>query len=309
MIIVLFIVGISIALIYLLNTRGAGQQNVDNMSDIVGSILDSTNTTSTNITSDSHSAKNIIRISGSTSGISILNFLANDYKKTHPEVTFEFPFGTSTGDGITGVAKGLLDIGSAARNMEESEKEKYPNITEHIYVKDAMILGVNPNVSVSDISSEQAIKIHSGEITNWSALGGQDGTIVVLSREESESSMILLRRHILGQDLKITDKAIILHSSESMNKALTEIPNTIGQSSLGIVKLNHLNIKALSIDGITPTEKNITGGTYKLVRNYLIILPKDIIKPEVNNFVNFVLGKEAAQLLRTNSFFPPKIDQ
>ena len=88
------------------------------------SILDSTNTTSTNITSDSHSAKNIIRISGSTSGISILNFLANDYKKTHPEVTFEFPFGTSTGDGITGVAKGLLDIGSAARNMEESEKEK-----------------------------------------------------------------------------------------------------------------------------------------------------------------------------------------
>ena len=72
------------------------------------------------------SEKSTIRISGSGSGITILKPLAKAFEKENPNIIVRFLPSTATGDGVKGVGKGLLDVGSAARLMNTSERDEYP---------------------------------------------------------------------------------------------------------------------------------------------------------------------------------------
>jgi phosphate transport system substrate-binding protein len=243
-----------------------------------------------------------IRIAGSGSGSVILKSIQEPFNKKYPNIKLDILPTTGTGDGIRGVSEGLLDIGVAARKMKSSEKEKYPNVDEATFAKDVMVLAVNENVEVESLTSEQIKKIFSGEITDWSEVGGQKGKIVLLDREESESSKILLREQILGSDLTVTDASILMTSADAMNKAIEKTPNSLGQTSLGVIKLQNLNIKPIAVDGVMPSTSTIKDGSYKLVRSYGIVFPKGGLNENVKAFVDYVFSEEAKQILKGNDF-------
>lgn len=245
-----------------------------------------------------------INISGSSSGLTLLTPIIFAFEKKYPDIKIKILPGTETSDGIKGVGEGMLDIGSAARPLKKEEQEKYPNITGLSYAKDAMVLGVNPSVTVKDLTKDQVIKIHSGAVTDWSKIGGEKGKITVLDREESESSKAILRKFILGADLKITKEAIVMHSGDSMNKAIVETPGSIGQTSLGVIKMQNLKINPLAIGGIVPNINTIKSGAYEMVREYGIAIPKGQLKKEVSDFVDFLFSSEAQNILAGYEIVP-----
>jgi phosphate transport system substrate-binding protein len=246
---------------------------------------------------------NKIVIAGSGSSISILNLIVDSFESSNKGITPEFLPSTGTGDGVIGVAEGMLNIGAAARKMKDSEKEKYPDLMEVTFLRDAMVLAVNKNVQVDGLTSEQIRKIHSGEITNWNEVGGQDAEIVVLDREESESSKILLREHIFGPDMNITSSAILMHSADSMDQGIEQMPNSIGQTSLGMIKAKGLTIKALAVDGVQPSVSTVRDGSYKMVRDYGVIYGKNATGT-TNTFVDFLFSEEAGEILEGYGFAP-----
>jgi phosphate transport system substrate-binding protein len=245
-----------------------------------------------------------IDIGGSSSGMIILGSVVKAFEEKYQGYTVNFMPGTQTSDAIKGVSEGLLDIGSQARPMKDSEKETYTNVNEILFVKDTMILGVNQNVEVSDLTKEQIKKIYLGEISEWSEVGGQEGAIVILDREEDDSSKIMLREQIIGKDLKIKDTAVILHSAEDMNKAIVETPNSIGYASLGTINKDKLNIKSIAIEGVLPTVENTISGKYPMVRTYAITVPKGELTGATKLFVDFLFSDESKQILESYGYMP-----
>jgi len=167
-----------------------------------------------------------------------------------------------------------------------------------------MVLGVNLGVTVSSLTSVEVSGIYSGAITNWSEVGGSDLDIIVLDREETESSKLLLREEIFDPNLIIGDKVVLLHSSGSTNKTIESTAGAIGQTSLGVINLEQLNIKPLAINGVTPSVETIENDTYPLVRRYGLILPKGELDPSVQAFIDFITGSEAKALLQQYDFAP-----
>jgi phosphate transport system substrate-binding protein len=245
-----------------------------------------------------------LNLGGSSSGMIILEPVIKAFETKYPGYKINILPGTQTSDAIKGVSEGLLDIGSQARPMKASEKETYTNVDEILFVKDAMVLGVNPNVQVSGLTTDQLKKIYSGEILDWSEVGGKAGKIVVLDREEEDSSKILLRERIIGNDLKISEAAVILHSAGDMNKAIAETSNSLGYSSFGTITKDKLNIKSLAIDGVMPTIENTISGKYPLVRTYALTVPKGELTGGTKLFVDFLFSDESRQILESYGYLP-----
>ena len=125
-------------------------------------------------------------ITGSTSVEKILNDMKDEFEALNPDVKIEYT-GSGSSAGITDTKSGTNNIGAASRELKEEEKEDA--LKTEVFAYDGIAVIVNPaNTGVTDITEEQLADIYSGKITNWSEVGGEDGDIFVVSREESSGT-------------------------------------------------------------------------------------------------------------------------
>lgn len=248
--------------------------------------------------------KTTLSLGGSNSGSIILGSLVEIFNEKYPDYHVTILPGTETKDGLTGVAEGFIDAGIQARALTEDEKSEYPDIKEVMFVNDAFVMAVHSDVNVTILSSEELRKIYTRQITNWNELGGKNSSITVLDRDESDSSKILVRKHILGNGLEITRAATILRSADSMNSAIEETPGSIGFSTLGAIKRRGLNIKVIGIDGIYPTKESINDGKYVMIKKYGLLLPEGKKDRIYDVFTEFLYSEEAQSYLEENGYIP-----
>jgi len=82
-----------------------------------------------------------------------------------------------------------------------------------------------------------------------------------------------------------------------MNKAIQDIPYSLGQTSFGAIALEGLEIRSLAIDGVVPSVTSVEGGTYKMIRNYGIVFPNEGLNDSAQLFVDFISSPEVQMAL------------
>ncbi|MBQ6842990.1 MAG: substrate-binding domain-containing protein, partial [Firmicutes bacterium] len=116
---------------------------------------------------------------GSTSMEKVIGALGEAFQN---ETGISFTYNpTGSGSGIKAVQEGRCDIGLSSRELKSEEKEA--GLTGTVLAYDGIAIIVNPANPVSDLSIESIAKIYTGEITNWSEVGGNDVDIVLIGRE------------------------------------------------------------------------------------------------------------------------------
>lgn len=109
-------------------------------------------------------AKGKIVVGGSSSVGPVMEAIIAEYKKVNTDITVELNVSDSS-TGMTGTIDGTLDIGMASRELKDSELEK--GLVPTQIATDGIAVIVNRDNSVSEITTEQIMKIYTGEITNW----------------------------------------------------------------------------------------------------------------------------------------------
>lgn len=198
-----------------------------------------------------------------------------------------------------GVAEKTVDIGVASRLPATTEENPIFVLTP--LVSDAIVVAVSGSVSgVSNLTKDQLIGIWSGNISNWNQVGGQDAKIVLIDREESESSKKKLRELYIG-NTKVTPDAIEVHSEAEVADAINSTQYSIGVLSNGRVRAN-ANLVALKLDGVGI--EDIATGAYPFTRKYYVISRKDSSEG-IKNFVRFVETTVAQGLYNEFGYFKP----
>lgn len=106
-----------------------------------------------------------ITVGGSSSVTPVMEKLKEAYVKLNPNVTIDVQQSDST-SGMTGTKDGVYDIGMASRELKDSEKEA--GLVPTVIAMDGIAVIVNKDNAVDNITSEQILKIYTGEITLWS---------------------------------------------------------------------------------------------------------------------------------------------
>lgn len=227
-----------------------------------------------------------LSMSGSTSMEKLVKALQETYGERYPDVNVTAEFVGSSA-GIEQMLSGAVDIGNSSRNLKDSELES--GAVENIVAIDGIAVAVDTENTVENLTREQLIQIYTGEVTNWSELGGADQPIVVIGREAGSGT-----RGAFEEILGIEDSCAYASELDSTGAVMAKVSATPG--AVGYVSLDALNdsVKAVSLEGVAATADNIKAGDYFLSRPFVMATngPIEEQNEVVQSFFAYVYSEE-----------------
>lgn len=235
---------------------------------------------------------------GSTSMEKVIGYLSEAYMEENGDVKVTYN-PTGSGSGIQAVSEGRCDIGLSSRDLKADEAA---NLTGTVVAIDGIAVIVNNQNSVADLTIEQIADIYTGKITNWKEVGGTDATIVLIGREAASGTRDGFESITDTEDkCKYTQE---LTSTGDVIQTVSSNPNAIGYASLASVKDT---VKAIAVEGVTPTTKSIQSGEYKIQRNFVMVTKKDgKLSSAAQEFFDFATSSAADDLIVKAGAVPVK---
>ncbi len=206
---------------------------------------------------------------GSTSMKNVIAALTEGFAEVEPGVTVSYD-PTGSGAGITGATDKTLDIGLSSRALKDDEKADVEGTTIAL---DGIAIIVNNASKVEDLTVDQLKQMFTGEITNWSEVGGDDGEIVLIGREAGSGT-----RDGFESIVDVKDSC----------KYAQELTAT------GAV-----------ISAVECSEETVKDGSYEVQRPFVFVTNKSVtLSEQAQAFFDFATSADAADLIRTAGAVP-----
>ena len=233
---------------------------------------------------------------GSTSMKNVIAALTEGFAEVEPGVTVSYD-PTGSGAGITGAADKTLDIGLSSRALKDDEKADVEGTTIAL---DGIAIIVNNASKVEDLTVDQLKQMFTGEITNWSEVGGDDGEIVLIGREAGSGTRDGFESIV---DVKDSCKyAQELTATGAVISAVEANPLAIGYASLSAVGDT---VKMVTVGGVECSEDTVKDGSYEVQRPFVFVTNKSVtLSEQAQAFFDFATSADAADLIRTAGAVP-----
>lgn len=257
-------------------------------------------TTAAAETTEAAKLSGTVTLAGSTSMQKLCEAMIESFEESYPDITVTAEY-TGSGAGLESLVGGKTDIGNASRALKDGEKDS--GAVENIVAIDGIAVITHTSNTVSDLTSQQLTDIYTGKITNWKDLGGADEAIVVLGREAGSGT-----RGAFEELLDVADQCAYAQELDSTGGVLAKVASTPG--SIGYVSLDVVDdtVKALSLDGVEPTEENIVAGSYKLSRPFVMATLGTVEEQNdlVKTWFNYVQSDEGQAVIKAMGLILPQ---
>src|SRR6266699_6396653 len=238
-----------------------------------------------------------------TLGAKLVPQLAEQFKAQHPGTTFDIAAEGST-TGIAAIIDGTAQIGMSSRRAKSSEigaaSAKGVNMKPTIVAYDGIAVIVNAGNRVKSLTKKQVEQIFTGEVTDWSAVGGSGGKISIYTRNTSSGTYsdfreLAMKKHDYAQDSQK------LAGNEQIAQEVGKNPNGVGYVGLAYTKAS--GIKVVPIDGASPSKESVLAKSYPYARPTFFYTngePTGVVK----EFIDFTVGPEGQKIVEQVGFVP-----
>ena len=238
-----------------------------------------------------------VALNGSTSMEKVVGALGEQFMADNSGVTVTYD-ATGSGAGIEAAKNGSADIGLSSRALKDEETAG--GLVGTTVALDGIAVIVNPANGVEDLTVEQIAQIFTGEITDWSQLGGTAGTISCIGREAGSGTRDGFESITGTKDACKMDQE--LTSTGAVIEAVAGNANAIGYASLSSLKDT---VKALTVGGVACSEATVLDGSYAIQRPFVLVT-KDgtALSAQAQAFFDFAISADAADLIRAAGAVP-----
>ncbi|MEG2930579.1 MAG: phosphate ABC transporter substrate-binding protein [Ruthenibacterium sp.] len=236
-----------------------------------------------------------LSLGGSTSVEKVVQAMMEAYMAENPGVTITYA-PTGSGTGIQGASDGTLDIGLSSRSLKDEEKAKF---TETTFALDGIAVIVNNENAVADLDLETLAKIYKGEITNWKEVGGKDGEIVPIGRDAASGT-----RDGFESIVNVKEECVYAEEQASTGAVIASVQSNAG--AIGYVSLSAVGdtVKALTIDGIVPSEESVKDGSYKIQRPFVFAVQSAKASDAAKAFLDWAVSANTTELVKNAGAVP-----
>jgi phosphate transport system substrate-binding protein len=246
-----------------------------------------------------------LSIKGSdTLGAKLVPQLAESFKAAgNKNVKFEIAAEGST-TAFPALANGTAQIGMSSRQVKDDERTfcrtKGVFLKEHPICHDMICVIVNKNSPLTKLTKDQVAKIFTGQIKDWSEIGGAPGKISIYTRNTSSGTYKDWQKLAMGgRDYPSSSQK--LAGNEQIAQEVAKNKNGIGYVGLAYSKTN--GTKALVIDGVEGVAKNAK--KYAYARLCYLYAP-DKPTAEAEAFLNFAKSDAGQDIVRKVGFISGK---
>ena len=240
-----------------------------------------------------------VSTNGSTSMEKVIGILSEQFMADNSGVSVTYD-PTGSGAGIEAASNGSADIGLSSRALKDEEIAG--GLTGTTVALDGIAVIVNAGSKVEDLSVEQIAQIFTGEITDWSEVGGEAGTISCIGREAGSGTRDGFESITNTRDACKLDQE--LTSTGGVIEAVAGNPNAIGYASLSAVEGKD-TIKALTVGGVACTEETVLDGSYAIQRPFVFATRTDeALSDAAQAFFDFATSTAASDLIANAGAVP-----
>lgn len=245
-----------------------------------------------------------LQIDGSTTVGPIGDAFAEAFKTMYPECAITVSK-TGSGDGAAALVEGRCDIAMMSRFMKEVEFKKavVSNIfpVAHVIAMDGVCVVLHPSNPVQELTTEQVRAIYKGEIKNWKEVGGVDQAIVVISRDTSSGTYETFHEMVMKKE-KMADSVEYVNGNPQAHARVKSTEGAIGYVGIGFLDRY---VKAVKLDGVTPSRSTIAKGIFPVSRPLFLFTngyPK--LGSMAHFFVTFHLSEKGQEIIEAKGFIP-----
>ena len=251
------------------------------------------------------SAQKLVIKGSDTLGAKLVPMLAEEYKAKHSGVSFEIAAeGSSTG--IAAIIDGTAQIGMSSRRARPTEvsaaSAKGVSLKPTIVAFDGMAVVVSANNPLAKLTARQVEQIFTGDVTDWSAVGGKPGKISVYTRNTSSGTyqdwkdLAMKRRDYAKASQKMA-------GNEQIVAEVAKNPNGIGY--VGLAYVGAPGTKVVPIDGVAPSKETVLNKKYIYARPTFYYTNGDPTG-EAAKFIEFTLSDAGQRIAEQVGFVPVK---
>lgn len=241
-----------------------------------------------------------LSLAGSTSMEKLCEAMSESFMEANPGVTVTVEY-TGSGAGLESLASGSVNIGNASRALKDEEKAN--GSVENVVALDGIAVITDKGNAVTDITSEDLAKIYTGEVANWSDVGGTDQPIIVIGREAGSGT-----RDAFEELLEVKDACKYAQELDSTGAVLAKVASTPG--AIGYVSLDVVDdtVVGQKIDGVEPTEEEILAGNYLLQRPFVMATKGEISEQSdvVKAWFDYINSDEGKAVIQAAGLIIPQ---
>ncbi len=241
-----------------------------------------------------------LHITGSSTVAPLMQDIARAYEQVHPGVRIDVQTGGST-RGIVDVRRGLADLGMVSRALGEREQD----LLAHTIARDGVAMIVHRDNPVEQLSREQIRAIYTGDIRNWSALGGPDRPITVIHKAEGRSTLEVFLDYLALRNSQIRPQVVIGDNQQGI-RTLVGNRDAIAYVSIGAAAHEAERgspLKLLPMAGVPARTEAVRSGDYPLSRELNLVSAGEPAEA-ARQFLDFVRSPTASQLIEAHFFVP-----
>ncbi|MEG2054111.1 MAG: phosphate ABC transporter substrate-binding protein [Oscillospiraceae bacterium] len=237
-----------------------------------------------------------VSTAGSTSTEKVIGALIEAFTIENPNVAITYdPTGSSAG--ITSTKENTCDIGLSSRALKDTET----GLDAKTFAIDGIAIVVNKENPVTDLTVEQIMKLATGEIKNWSEVGGEDREVVLIGREPGSGTRDGFETIV---DVKEKCKYMQeLNSTGAVIAAVSANPNAFGYASESAVGDT---VKPVSVGGVMPNKDTILDGSYVIQRPFILMTNQEKTQSAAAQaFIDFCMSEKASDIILNSGVVPP----
>ena len=240
-----------------------------------------------------------VATNGSTSMEKVIGALSEQFMADNSGVTVTYD-ATGSGAGIEAASNGSADIGLSSRALKDEEAAS--GLVGTTVALDGIAVIVNADSKVADLTVEQIAQIFTGEITDWSQVGGEAGTISCIGREAGSGTRDGFESITGTKDAcKLAQE---LTSTGAVIEAVAGNPNAIGYASLSAVEGKD-TVKAVTVGGVACSEDTVLDGSYAIQRPFVLVTKDGAeLSAQAQAFFDFATSAQASDLIRAAGAVP-----
>jgi phosphate transport system substrate-binding protein len=233
--------------------------------------------------------------SGGGGALAQMAALTKRFSELHPRVKFENE-NVGSDAAVPLVVTGQVDLGFVSRELTADERSQIASLSIGVTGTGVAVNAANP---IKGLTREEVRQIYTGELKDWSAVGGPPGPIKVITREVSAATRQNFEEGIFGKTKPVYLAGLITAGSNA--EMIDDLSGFVGGIGVLTVSSRAIDprVKLISLDGVEPTTENVLNGTFPIRRPLFLVYPKDPakMKPAVSAFVDFVRSPEGQKIL------------
>ncbi|MDR3214681.1 MAG: phosphate ABC transporter substrate-binding protein [Bacilli bacterium] len=243
-----------------------------------------------------------LEVSGSTSVAPVMEKLISDYQSNHVANINLTADGSSAG--ISAALEGVSDIGMSSRALSKDEFNN--DIDVNIIGIDAIVVVLNKDNKITNLSIQDLHDIYCGKKNNWQDFGGENIPIVLVSRENGSGTRDAFEDSIKAKDANKASyvdlyNPVIVNSTGAVIENVKQKKGAIGYMSMGSVIQD---IKAISLNNYQANKSNVIKKLYPISREFYVISKKNNIKAKT--FINYILNEDGQHIIENEGFIRVK---